>query len=173
MRQNKSLQDILHWVYPEFQPIYDPSVYLFGKYFSDDGKYIHSGMELLDFYQSGIFIFLFFNWSIITMLCSFPLYKNINHEYVYTYHLHPTHPGHHRAPSWAPWAILEAPHQLAVSHMAVGVYQRHSPSSLHALLPPTPCPQICLMCHHVPILCVTFVSRVLLISLTSKTLGKP
>ena len=44
------------------------------------------------------------------MLCWFPLYNNMNHEHVYMYHMHPAHLGHHRAPGWAPCAILEAPY---------------------------------------------------------------
>ena len=54
------------------------------------------------------------------MLCYFLLYNEVNQLCVYIYPLplgppchltppHPTHLGHHRAPSWAPWAIQQVP----------------------------------------------------------------
>lgn len=85
----------------------------------------------------------------------------------------PTHLGHLRAPRWAPCAMLEASHTLAISHMVVFVYQSHFPKPLHALLPPSPCPQVHLGCHRFPVSCVTFVSHVFLISLILRTPGKP
>ena len=57
-------------------------------------------------------------------------------------HLRLTHPGHHRAPSWAPCATQKLPNsKLSVSHTVVCICQRYSLSSSHSLLLPL-CPQV-------------------------------
>ena len=51
-------------------------------------------------------------------------------------HLRPTHPGHHRAPSWAPCATQKLPNsKLSVSHTVVCICQRYSQ---FISLPPSP-----------------------------------
>ena len=66
-----------------------------------------------------IILFYKLEYNCFTVLCEFLLYSEVNQPYVYIYplplgppfhsHPHPTHLGHHRAPSWAPCAVQQVP----------------------------------------------------------------
>ena len=88
------------------------------------------------------------------MLCSFLLYSNMSRPYVYvnTFPLeipsttpHFTPRGHHRAPSWAHWAVWQFP--LAICFAPGSIYVSATLNSSHPLLP-TPCPKVQSLCLH-------------------------
>ena len=109
-----------------------------------------------DLIKSFLFHFIFTE-RIITILCWFLPYINMNRPQIYISALpleplssllpHPTPLGCHRAPNLGSLHHTENFQRLSILHTVMYMFQCYSPKTSHPLLPPL-CQKVCSLCLH-------------------------